>query len=149
MLSWISVRLGTHVTLEVKYILFDSGGKCVVMVTVRLLTLGFQVLTFLVIVALCFHGLQLDLAHILALRWRCEQHIVWQWRKVCCHGNGILWKSLEEKFVNHITSTFWGISNKIWHTCWRAKSYNIKLCAQSAPQNLNLCMFSRIVMLNF
>ena len=27
-------------------------------------------------------------------------------------------KSLEDKFVDHITSTFWGISNEIWHTCW-------------------------------
>ena len=49
------------------YIPFDSGGKCVAMVTVPLLNLGVFV-TFVVIVALCFHGLQLDLTHILALR---------------------------------------------------------------------------------
>ena len=138
------------------YLLFDSGRKCVAMVTVPLSMLlctnvnprffltfivivspcfhGFQwdlahtlalrwrcdlhtfwqwqkvcchgngpfvnpriFLTFLVIVALCFHGLQLDLAHFLALRWGCEQHIFWQWRKVCCHGTSILWQKFRGK----------------------------------------------------
>ena len=35
---------------------------------------------------------KLNLAHMFALKCRCVGHILGQWQKVCCHGNGIFQK---------------------------------------------------------
>ena len=56
-----------------------------------------------------FRHLKWNLAHMVAVWCSCAKHTFWQWRKVCCHGNGISCQKLRGK----------GISNQIWHTCSR------------------------------
>ena len=45
-------------------------------------------------------------------------------------------------------SDWWGGKSKKKFNIFSAQNRNIKLCAQCAPQNLKLCMFSSIFMLN-
>ena len=56
-----------------------------------------------------FRHLKWNLAHMVAGCCSCAKHTCWQWRKVCCHGNGILCQKLRGKCI----------SNQIWHTCSR------------------------------
>ena len=56
-----------------------------------------------------FHQFSWNLAHMVAVWCSCAKHTFWQWRKVCCHGNGILCQKLRGKCI----------SNQIWHTCSR------------------------------
>ena len=72
---------------------FDSGRKCVAMVMAYYgkkfgeNNADWTTITF-------FEHLKWNLAHMLAMRWRCARHIFWQWRKVRCHGNGISWQKM-------------------------------------------------------
>ena len=44
-----------------------------------------------------FRHLKWNLAHMVAIWCSCAKHTFWQWRKVCCHGNGILCQKLRGK----------------------------------------------------
>ena len=83
-------------------------------------------LIFLVIVCISLHRFHWDLAHMLALRWRCERRTFWQWRKVRCHGNGpfvhaSVYKMLTLGFFSHLLwlshYAFMDLS-ETWHTRW-------------------------------
>ena len=41
----------------------------------------------------------------------------WQWQKVCCHGNGILWQKWGEILRRELLPQFFTNSHEIWHRC--------------------------------
>ena len=52
-----------------------------------------------------FHQFSWNLAQMFALGCRCARHIFWQWQKVCCRGNGILWQKWGENLASRTTSS--------------------------------------------
>ena len=53
-----------------------------------------------------FHQFSWNLAQMFALGCRCARHIFfWQWLKVCCHGNGILWQNWGKNLASRTTSS--------------------------------------------
>ena len=52
-----------------------------------------------------FHHFSWNLAQMFDLGCRCARHIFWQWQKVCCHGNGILWQKWGENLASRTTSS--------------------------------------------
>ena len=66
-----------------------------------------------------FHQFSWNLAQMFALGCRCARHIFfWQWQKVCCHGNGILWQKWGENLARReLLPQFFTNSHEIWHRC--------------------------------
>ena len=104
-------HVGHEVMCEIhSFNFFDNGGKCITMVTAYQgkkmgKTLRIELLPHFTL----FRHLKWNLAHMVAVWCSCAKHTFWQWRKVCCHGNGILCQKLRGKCI----------SNQIWHTCSR------------------------------
>ena len=95
--------------VDVQDTVFDSGRKCVAMVTIYY---GQKMEENLAsrTTSSVFDRFSWNSAQMFALGCRCARHSFWQWQKVCCHGNHILWAKNGGKscVVNYFLS-FWPI----------------------------------------
>ena len=100
--------------VDVQDIFFDSGRKCVAMVTAYYWQkIGGNVASRTT--SSVFDLFSWNSAQMFALGCRCARHSFWQWQKVCCHGNGTL-------FRNGRKQSIW---NESWHRCW-PRSVNVQ-----------------------
>ena len=90
--------------VDVQDTFFDSGRKCVAMVTAYYDKNGGKNLASRTTSSV-FHQFSWNLAEMFALECRCARHIFRQWQKECCHGNGILWQKWGENLASRTTSS--------------------------------------------
>ena len=64
-----------------------------------------------------FEWFSWNFAQMFALGCKCARHIFWQWQKVCCHGNGILWQKIAENLASRTTTSVLKNSHEILHRC--------------------------------
>ena len=104
--------------VDVQDTFFDSGKKCVAMVTA---VVGWSVgrsggraqiciANYFRTTSSVFDRFSWNLAQMFVLGCRCARHIFRQWQKVRCHGNGILWaKNWGKSCVANYFFSFWPI----------------------------------------
>ena len=91
--------------VDVQDTVFDSGRKCVAMVTIYY---GQKIGENLAsrTTSSVFDRFSWNLAQMFVLGCRCVRHIFRQWQRVCCHGNGILWAKMENLASRTTSSVF-------------------------------------------
>ena len=87
-----------------RHIFFDSGRKCVAMVTAYYGQNGGEILRRELLPQ--FFTNSHEIWHrCLPLGIDVQDTFFWQWQKVCCHGNGILWQKWGENLASRTTSS--------------------------------------------
>ena len=90
--------------VDVQDTVFDSGSKCVAMVTIYYgQKMGENLASRTT--SSVFDRFSWNSAQMFALGCRCARHSFWQWQKVCCHGNHILWAKMGENLALWTTSS--------------------------------------------